>query len=138
MKTAPLEKPSYKRRKVNEEKSGKKPCKDGSRECCVQDSGTGGVRTVAAGQGCRADPTVALGQRSSRELFLFGPQSMEEQWAPASRCKVGRVCVAPAECGGGRSFLSPLNPDHSLPSPEHPDCSSHSSSMSLMETNNLL
>lgn len=56
MKTAPLEKPSYKGRKVNQEKSGNKPCKDGSRECCAQGSGTGGVRTVAVGQGVQSRP----------------------------------------------------------------------------------
>lgn len=118
MKTAALEKPSYKGSQVNEGESGSKPCKDGSRERSARASGR--RRTVAV-EGHRADPTAAPGHWSSRELFLFGPWSME-QWAPASRCKLGRVCVAPAQCGGG-DRLSPFNPDHSLPSPEHPDCS---------------
>lgn len=56
--------------------------------------------------GGRADPTRAVQQQG---LFLFGPWSTEQR--------------APAQRGDCDTFSSPLNPDHSLPSPEHPDCS---------------
>lgn len=75
------------------------------------------------GQGVQSRPH--RGTRAAEQQGMVSLWPLEHGGAVGTSQQVQTVqsmCVAPAQCVGGDSFLSPLNPDHSLPSPEHPDC----------------
>lgn len=84
--------------------------------------------------------------RPHRGTWVAQQQGIVSLWPSEHGGAVGisqQVQAGQGVCGTSRvrwwsQFLISFESDQSLPSPEHPDCSSHSSSMSLMETNNLL
>lgn len=75
-------------------------------------------------RGCGAEQTPPwhLGSTTAGNCSSLALRARSSGHQPAGASWAG--CVWHQQCGGGGdSFLSPLNPDHSLSLPEHPDCS---------------